>query len=72
MITRVQFISTKTEIAFFKWVVFAAPTSLFRFKVLKKKTLVNSKNFLFFNIIRYAFELVSTGRERKMRSKVIK
>ena len=39
MITRVQFISTKTEIAFFKWVVFAAPTSLFRFKVLKKKKL---------------------------------
>ena len=63
MITRVQFISTKTEIAFFKWVVFAAPTSLFRFKVLKKKkTLVNSKNFLLFNIIRYAFELVSKGK----------
>ena len=47
MVTRVQFISTKTEIAFFKWVVFAAPTSLFRFKVLKKKTLVNSKIFFF-------------------------
>ena len=51
MITRVQFISTKTEIAFFKWVVFAAPTSLFRFKVLKKKKLWLTLKIFFFLIL---------------------
>ena len=51
MITRVQFISTKTEIAFFKWVVFAAPTYLFRFNVLKKKKLWLTLKIFFFLIL---------------------
>lgn len=62
MIIGVQFISSRTEEAIFKWAVFSASSFLSLFKILQ---IVKSKNIFVCNNIRYDLELVSKVKEKK-------